>query len=209
MKTLSIKLSVIAIFLIPLSAHALFEARATYGIQTAKTTATDLCTGSCAAPANAPSLLGLGGFGADVIITPPLFPIGFGVRYENMSISPSVNNFSAEFKATRTAVIVNYRLIDTIIHFGPILTYGISHSGSANVKENGVTRIDFSTSKASSFSAGLELGVKPLIVIPITIGVEAGYLGYKWDDVTNSVDGTTKSLDLSGTYYKIFLGLSI
>lgn len=203
------KISFITLLIAPLSAMALFEARATYGLQTAKQSATDICGNSCASPADAPSLVGLGGFGADVIITPPLFPVGLGMRYESMGISTSAGNFSAEVKATRTAFLLNYRLIDTIIHFGPIATYGLSHTGSADVKEGGTSKVDFSASKATSYSIGLELGVKPLIIIPITIGLEAGYLGYKYDDVTNSVDGSSKSLDLSGTYLKVFLGLKI
>ncbi len=209
MNSLFIKMSFIALIISPLSAMAIFEARATYGVQTTKNGASDLCGGSCATPSGAPSLAGIAGLGADVIITPPLFPIGLGVRYENLAISASAGNFSADVKATRTAVVVNYRIIDTILHLGPILTYGISHSGSANIKESGVARVDLSASKATSYSLGLEASIKPLIIIPITIGLEGGYMGYKYDNVNNSVDGTSKSLDLSGTYLKIFLGLQI
>ncbi len=206
---LLVKLSFLALTAAPMSAMALFEVRASYGIQSTANSATDICGSSCTVASNAPSLKGMAGFGADAIITLPLFPIGFGLRYENMGIAASSNGFEADVKYTRTALLLNYRLIDTIVHFGPIASYGLSHSGSAVIKEAGLTRVDVSTTTMTTYSVGLELLVKPLIVIPLTIGAEAGYMGNKWGDVTNASDGSKKSVDLSGSYMKIFLGLDI
>ena len=104
---------------------------------------------------------------------------------------------------------MNYRLIDTIVHFGPIATYGLAHTGSMIVKENGGTVMDLNPSTVNSYSVGFELEVKPLIVIPLIVGAEAGYMGHKWTDVTNSVNNVKKDVDLSGTYIKVFLGLDI
>lgn len=194
---------------LPASSWALFEARASYGLLTSTQDISDICTGSCTTPGNAPAIVPTYGLGLDAIVKLPLIPIGFGLRYENMGLSASTSSMEAKINYTRTAVLVNYRLIDTIIHFGPIASYGISHSGTMSIKEGGVTKVDLSASTITSYSVGLELEVKPLIVVPIIVGAEAGYMNMKWKDITNSIDSSTKNVDLSGTYIKVFLGLDI
>lgn len=201
-------LFMITVFL-PLSSWALFEARATYGLLTSKTNISDVCQGNCLLPGSAPGIVPTYGGGIDAILKLPLVPVGFGIRYENMGLSTSSSTIDAKLNYSRTALLVNYRLIDTIVHFGPIFSYGLSHTGSFTIKENGVTKVDLSPSSMTSYSAGLELEVKPLIVVPIIVGAEAGYMGFNWKDATNNVNGTTKSVDLSGTYIKVFLGLDI
>lgn len=191
----------------PISSWALFEARLTYGSLASQQSITDICQGSCVAPSNAPSIVPTFGLGADAIISLPMIPIGFGLRYEDMKLSTSSSNIEADLKYTRTALLLNYRFIDTIIHFGPIASIGLSHSGNLNIKESGTTRVDVSPGSVSSYSLGLELGAKPLVVIPLKIGAEAGYMMYDWGTMTNSVDGTQKDVNLSGYYLKAFLGL--
>ena len=198
----------ITLFL-PMSSWALFEARASYGLLTSKTSISDVCQGNCLLPSNAPGIVPTYGTGIDAILKLPLVPLGFGLRYENMGLSTSSSTIDAKLTYSRTAILINYRLIDTIVHFGPILSYGISHTGSFTIKESGVTKVDLSPSSITSYSIGLELEVKPLIVVPIIVGAEAGYMGYNWKDATNNVNNTTKSVDLSGTYIKVFLGLDI
>lgn len=207
MKNTLIRFSFLALFAAPLSANAIVEARATFGMLTSKEEMSELCP-NCSNPASAPSV-SPAFIGADVIVKLPLVPFGFGVRYEGMDASATSGNYEAAVKYTRTALLINYRLIDTILHFGPIASYGLAHSGSVSIKEGAATRVDFSATTMTSYSVGLEVGVKPLIIIPLVVGAEAGYMGYKWDEVTNTVDGTKKSLDLSGTYLKVFLGLDI
>lgn len=194
---------------VPLSSWALFEARLTYGSLASQQSITDICQGSCTAPSNAPSIVPTFGLGADAIISLPMIPIGFGVRYEDMKLSTSSSNIEADLKYTRTALLLNYRFIDTIIHFGPIASIGLSHSGNLNIKEGGTTRVDVSPGSVSSYSLGLELGAKPLVVIPLKVGAEAGYMMYDWGTMTNSVDGSQKDVNLSGYYLKVFLGIDI
>jgi len=199
-----------AVFIIaPASSWALFEARATYGSLLSKQDLAEICKGSCTAPTNAPGIVPTYGLGADAIVKLPLVPFGFGLRYEGQGLAVSSSGIDADIKFTRTALLVNYRLIDTIVHFGPIASYGLSHTGSMSIKENGTTKVDVSPSTMSSYSIGLELEVKPLIVVPLIVGAEAGYMGFKWNEVTNSLDSTKKNIDLSGTYLKVFLGLDI
>ncbi len=208
MKNIFIKLFFLVILGAPMTSWALVEARASYGGLASSQSIKDVCT-NCTNASNSPAIVPTVGFGADVLIKIPLIPFGFGARYESMGLSASQSGIEAEIKYTRTALLLNYRLIDTIVHFGPIVSYGLSHTGNMTIKENGSTRVDFSSSKMSSYSAGLELTVKPLIVIPLIVGAEAGYMGYKWDETTNTVDGSKKNIDLSGTYLKVFLGLDI
>lgn len=194
---------------LPASSWALFTARASYGLLTSKQDIANLCQGSCTAPANAPAIVPTYGLGLDALVSLPLVPFGFGLRYEKQGVSASASNIEASVNYTRTAVLVNYRLIDTIIHFGPIASYGISHSGNFSIKEGGVTKVDVTPNSMTSYSLGLELEVKPLIVIPIIVGAEFGYMGFKWNNSINSVDSSSKNIDLSGTYMKVFLGLDI
>lgn len=193
----------------PISSWALFEARATVGATQANPDIQKICNGSCGNPSGAAAATYVPGVGLDALVKLPLIPIGFGIRYEGIKLSGDNANSSTEIKYTRTAVLVNYRLIDTIIHFGPIASYGLSHTGSMTIKEGGTTRVDLAPQTMSSYSIGLELEVKPLIVIPIIVGAEAGYMGFKWNDITNSIDNSKKDVDLSGTYIKVFLGLDI
>ena len=193
----------------PISSWALFTARATVGATQAKPDIQSICNGSCGNPSGAAGATYVPGVGLDALIKLPLIPFGFGMRYVGIKLTGESASSSTEIKYTRTAVLVNYRLIDTIIHFGPIASYGLSHTGSMKIKEGGNTVVDLAPQNMTSYSIGLELEVKPLIVIPIIVGAEAGYMGFKWNGVTNSIDNSKKDVDLSGTYIKVFLGLDI
>lgn len=194
---------------IPLSSWALFEVRGTLGATQAKPNIQDICSGSCTDPSSVGDTTYVPGLGVDAIIKLPLIPFGFGLRYEGIKLKGDTASATTEIKYSRTAVLVNYRLIDTIVHFGPIASYGISHTGSLSISEGSTTKVDLSPTSVSSYSIGLELEVKPLIVVPLIVGAEAGYMGHKWNGVTNTIDSSKKDVDLSGTYIKIFLGLDI
>lgn len=209
MKNIFSKMILIATILAPLSSWALFEARLTYGGLNSTQAYSSVCEGSCASPASSPSVAPTYGMGADAILKLPFIPVGLGVRYENMGLSASASTIDVDVKYSRTALLINYRLIDTIVHFGPIASYGVSHTGSMTIKEGGITRVDLAPTTMTSYSVGLELEVKPLVVIPLVIGVEGGYMGFNWKGVTNSIDSTNKDVDLSGAYLKLFLGLDI
>ncbi len=209
MKKHILKISFLITVLLPTSSWALFEARATYGFLASKQDITDLCQGNCTAPANAPGIVPTYGAGFDAIVNLPLMPLGFGLRYEKMALSTSSSSIEASANYSRSAILVNYRLIDTIVHFGPIASYGISHTGGFTIKENGVTKFDVTPGSMSSYSVGLELEVKPLIVVPIIVGAEVGIMGFNWKNCTNSVNSTTKDINMSGNYAKVFIGFDI
>lgn len=201
---------VLPLMLVPVSSFALFEARVTFGpAMTSGDPVSDICNGNAACTGALPGKLALPFTGADVLIKLPLIPFGFGLRYEKLSATGSSANMSATADFNRTAILLNYRLIDTILHVGPIFSYGISHSGSLSMSQNGTKVLDYSSAKGSSYSLGIEAGIKPLIVIPISIGVEAGLTQFKYTNATDSLGSTPKDIDLSGNYLKVFLGLDI
>ena len=166
MKNILSKTAFVSVLLVPLCSFALFEARLTYGSLVSTQELSSICQGSCTTPGDAPGLIPTVGLGVDAIVELPMIPFGFGIRTEDMKLSASTSNIDAEIKFNRTAVLLNYRLIDTIVHFGPIASFGIAHSGSMSLREGGVTRVELTPSSLSSYSLGLELGVKPLIVLP-------------------------------------------
>lgn len=202
----TLKLIALFIILTPLASQALVEARLTYGGLGSKDFAADACGALCTS-GNIPAVVPFMGTGADVIVKIPLIPFGFGVRYENLSIGASTSNAELSASIERVAAIINYRIIDTIVHIGPIATVGLTTKTKAKITESGINRADYDSSSAESASLGLEVGIKPLIVIPIAVGAEAGYHHLKIKNATNSVSSTTADLDLSGGYLKVFFGL--
>lgn len=196
------------VLLFPMSSWALFTARATYTGVVSKDALKDVCVGtSCEGVA--PDMVPLYGLGADVIVKLPLVPVGFGLRTEKLGLDVNKNGVEGEANLSRTAALINYRFIDTIIHFGLIGSYGLDHSAGLRVAQGGSNVVDYSGGDLKSYSLGLELEVKPLIVIPLIVGAETGVLNTKWSSASNSVNSTTKDIDLSGTYIKFFLGLDI
>ncbi len=197
----------LALLLTPMSAFALFEGRLTYGAMGAKDALTEICTGICTG--TVPGMVPLYGMGADVLVKLPLIPFGFGVRYEKLSLSGTTSDMTAEAQFNRTAVLVNYRLIDTILHIGPIFSYGINHSGGIKMTQNSNSLMDYTSNTGESMTLGLEVGVKPLIIIPLKVGAEAGISQAKLKDATDSFGNTNKTIDLSGYYMKLFIGLDL
>jgi hypothetical protein len=189
--------------MISLPAHALFEARLTYGLLASQPDMSALFLGQASPPAVAPTY----GLGADVIVSPPLFPIGFGLRYENMGVSASSSGLEFKANYTRTAVVLNYRIIDTLLFVGPIFSYGLSHSGNIKALVNGTETANFSSNKISSYSIGLEAGAK---LLGFHLGAEAGYQDFRWKEAHDSTATLAdQDLNMSGSYMKVLLGIGI
>lgn len=146
--------------------------------------------------------------GADALIMLPAFPLGFGLRFEGMEEKRSQFGQKVQMDLARLAVLVNYRLIDTLFFAGPIASYGINH------------RLEFaiptepekiSSDSSSSYSIGIEGGVKLLLA---RIGAEVGYQSLKFKSL-KELDGTPwdknglaiGEIDLSGVYYKLLVGV--
>ena len=196
--------------LLPLSSFALFEGRLTYGpSMTSGNPISDICSGNASCTGTIPHQLPLPFMGADVLVKIPLIPFGFGMRYEKLSATGSSSNMDASANFNRTAFILNYRLIDTIVHIGPIMTYGLSHNGNMKISQTGNQILDYTSNSGESYSLGLEVGIKPLIIIPLKIGAEAGISQFKFKNAIDALGGPSKDIDLSGNYFKVFLGLDL
>ncbi len=190
----------------PLFSHGFAELRLTYGGLGTKDFATDACGSLCTTAL--PGVLPLVGLGADVIISPPLTSYGFGLRYEKIGLTGSAGSLSVDAKVERIAALINYRIIDTIIHFGPIFSFGVSTQSSLSITNSGSDLVNYKSSISDSASAGIELSVKPLIIIPIIVGAEAGYEYLKIKNAHDNINNKDLDLDLSGVYLKVLLGLA-
>ncbi len=199
-----ISLFLFTTFLLCSQSYALVEARLTYGILASRADLTKVYTGAASdVPAIAPNY----GLGADALFIFPILGIGVGLRYENLGFTASSNGLEYKSSTTRTAVILNYRLIDTLMFLGPIATYGISHSN--NMKWSiGSQSADLTPSSSSSYSFGLEAGAK---LGGFLLGAEVGYQNFPWKQMTDSKGTVTTrpDLDMSGTYAKVLFGFSI
>ncbi len=201
-----LKLIALFVLLTPLTSQALVEARLTYGGLSPKEFAANACGALCTT-SQIPAVVPFMGTGADIIIKLPLIPFGFGLRYEKLGLGVNSSTIEVSANIEQVSAIINYRLIDTILHVGPIATVGFSHKSQLKITESGIPRADYDATNAQSASVGLEVGIKPLIIIPVAVGAEAGYRLLKIKDAKDSINNTTKDLDLSGGYLKIFLGL--
>ncbi|XGC80153.1 hypothetical protein ACES2L_12555 [Bdellovibrio bacteriovorus] len=186
-------------------AQALVEARVSYGLNLPTTNLGPLCS---VCTGEVPSIVPTHGLGGDVIFTlpVPLVP-GIGLRYESMGLSASSSGIEIDAAYTRTALLFNWRPIDTLLYFGPIFSYGISHTTSLKAVENGTTRVDYSADSSTSYSAGLEGGFR---LTGFQVGAEIGYLDFKWKDAKDKTgNAATQDINMSGTYTKIVVGISI
>lgn len=182
-----------------------FELRATGGLLYARPDVKDLY-GSYTETTTLPTLIPTQAIGADLLIMLPFLP-GIGARYESMGMSIKEGKYEFAASHSRTAVLMNYRLIDTIIFLGPIASYGVGHSTSVKIKEP-TKETEWVSGTVMSSQVGLEFGIK---LFGFMLGAEGGYEVYKWKDAgdPSGTVTTKKDIDMSGGYAKILLGISI
>lgn len=187
-------------------ANALIDVRLNYGLTVSNTDLQPLCP-TCSG--SVPSIVPTYGLGADVILNLPLpLPLlpGIGLRYEDMGLTASGNGLDFKEHYTRTALILNWHIIDTLIYLGPIVSYGLTHSVSMKATDTGVTKGDFSGGSQTSYSLGLEGGIK---LAGFILGGEAGYLDFRWKNAKDSIgNAATQDINMSGTYLKLAAGYS-
>ncbi len=193
-------------------AQAILEARLTYGSLASNPQLSDVYTGSASeVPAVAPNY----GLGVDALIIFPVVGFGFGARYENLGFK--VDNAGLEYKTstTRTALLVNYRLLNTFFFLGPIATYGISHTNNMKWSVSSpalsvptTAKGDLIPQSSTSYSLGIEAGIKMLNFL---LGAEVGYEDFKWKKMTDSTGNltTTPDLNMNGVYTKVMFGFGI
>ncbi len=180
-----------------LPSYALIEGRAFVGLNSVNPGDLNNLTSP------AVSLAGLLAYGADVIVSPPMMGVGFGLRYEAAGQKVTAGSAEIDLSASRIAGVVNYRLIDTGIFLGPIATVGLSHSLTMSAKGS-----SFGTSiegaKSTSFSIGAEGGIT---LVGFVLGAEVGYQSWTFDEVKSggTAIANTKA-NLGGLYARALVG---
>lgn len=183
----------------PLS-HALIDFRVGYGTMISKPDLGKIYSGT---DSDIPSAAPSAGLNVDVIATIPIVGLGAGLRYEDFKIDYDSGGFTVENSFKRTSMIVNWRLIDTLLYVGPILTYGMNHTNKIKFTSGAGTLMDISSSSVSSYSVGLEAGAK---LIGLRAGAEVGYMNMTYKDATDSVTAGKADLNMSGNYVKVMVG---
>lgn len=199
-------MSLLLLTLMAAPAHALIEARLTYGLlASTKAELADLRTSAVEVPSIVPNY----GLGADALVFIPMTGLGLGLRYENLGLKAKDNGLEYKSTATRTAVLASYRLINTFLHLGPIFSYGLSHTNKMDVSDASTGQsFNWKPDSTSSYQIGLEAGVGLLAFV---VGGEVGYENMKWKKMKDSSgnSSSTPDIDMSGTYGKVYLGFSI
>lgn len=185
------------------NALAIFDLKLGYGTLASKPDLLGFYSGSATMPGAVPTV----GLTMDAIVTIPVVGLGAGIRNEDMKISYDSDVLGIENSFKRTSIIVNYRLLNTVVYVGPIFTLGVNHSNKLKLSNGGAAYSEIKSDKVSSYSAGLEVGAG---LLGLMAGAEVGYMSMKYKDATDSMD-TTKvhDLDMSGNYVKLFVGFGI
>ncbi len=206
-------LGFLVLFLNSQAAKAIVEIRGGYAINSGVASGFNsnfnnsaLCT-----IATCKGLMGSAGLTGDVIFSPPLLKIGIGARYQSLSSSISLPLSSGDFKYTnnRLAVLVNYRLINTLVYFGPIATYGLSHTTNMNYSIAGFSA-DYTPDTNSSYSLGVEGGIKLGL---FTVGTELGVLSltsqnFKTKSLATLPVSNNFDVSMSGPYVNVLVGVA-
>ena len=217
-------LRVLFLILLTSKSFALFETRLTQGFLWS---APDL--NAVAVNFQAPGAAANYGMGIDAIFALPIGGLGLGLRYENLGFKSSISYADVVSSApvtttvdftgatTRTALLLNYRWTSNNLFFGPVFTYGISHSNylkwTKTTQTVPTTNANLAPNSSSSYSLSGEVG---WTLGSFILGGEVGYQNSRWNSMRDS--GTTTSaplvtatpdLNMSGTYFKLIFGFGI
>ncbi len=142
-------------------------------------------------------------FHADVFFNLPVLPIGVGVRHEWLSQSDSSNGSNLDVDVNNLSLLVDWRIIDTLVYAGPIVSIGYPW-GDVDFSSSGGNIAEQIDGDRMSYSGGLEAGV---ILGRFLVGAEAGYQSIKLKQ-KNTGNGSSADIDLSGAYGKAMVGVT-
>lgn len=141
-------------------------------------------------------------YNADIFFNLPAIPLGVGVRQEWIDVDEDSNGSELDLEATNLSLLVDIRIIDSAFYIGPI--FGVGHpSADLNYKTGTFTLDKDLDADDLSYTAGLEAGV---ILGHFLIGAEGGYQSIKFESTDDPT--VNASLDLSGVYGKVMVGLT-
>ncbi len=148
------------------TSEAIVELRAGYGLLT-----------SDPDDVNSVEIKALAGFHADAVVSLPLFPLGFGVRYESLGMKNDANvgaiNTEVDIDYERISLIVNKSLLSlVVVNIGLIGTIGISESLESDVTLNGVSQGKSTFDDGMTFTVGAEASAGLGL---FSVGAEVGY----------------------------------
>jgi len=140
----------------------------------------------------------------DLLAKFPLLPLGIGVRLERGqdsedTVDSNNNGTDYDLKYTRYALLVNWRILNTLVYLGPIGTIGL-HSGELETLVLSNTSTTDLDGDGPSITVGVEAGV---ILKKFLLGLEGGYQHIKFKSGTS---GGAKA-DLSGPYIRALAGI--
>lgn len=146
--------------------------------------------------------------GVDAIAMLPVIPFGFGLRYEKTGEDKTQFAERVDYTLSRLALVLNYRILNTLFYLGPIATYGLDHELEFKIPTD---LNEFKAGKAKSYSIGVEGGMKLGI---FRFGLEVGQMTFIFDDVKdmsgavpNKNGLNVSELDFGGFYYKAQVGI--
>ncbi len=141
-------------------------------------------------------------YNLDIFFDLPVIPFGVGLRHEWIKQDQSSGGSEWDIDAKNISVLVDWRLLDTLVYVGPIVGIGYP-TAEVDFKTAGVESSDKIKSGQPSYSIGLEAGVK---LSKFIVGAEAGYSSVKFDQT--STQNVKTRVDLTGFYGKIMAGLT-
>lgn len=145
----------------------------------------------------------------DIMGNVPLMPVGLGVRHEMFSRKESDGALSSQIDWKRTSILVNKRLIDTVMYLGPVATVSFA-SDFKYSSDSGATTTNYKTESQLTATAGVEAGFKLAL---LSLGAEIGYLHAPVGELRDSAgvavtngSGSKINVDLSGPYMRASVG---
>lgn len=140
-------------------------------------------------------------YNLDVYVNLPAIPIGVGLRNEWLKGEASFGADAWDIDANNLTVLVDWRIIDSVVYVGPLVTIGAPFG---DILANSGGNSDKATLKMDQLSYGIaaEAGIKFGSLI---LGAEAGYQSVKLKAGSGS---SQVDVDLSGVYGKAMVGIS-
>lgn len=172
-----------------------------------------------------PDVSNVGMLGADVVYAIPILPFSFGIRYEMLmfkkngpvTVATLPLDAKTELTGNRISLLGGMRLIETPIgYLGLLAHYAIQQKMQYNIdlcSGGACSDNKYTGTMDPSFGIGADAAVT---LGSFLVGAEVGYTLFKAKgmkdedgDYLNGSDGKKIPFDLSGTYFKVMLGLSL
>jgi hypothetical protein len=145
-------------------------------------------------------------FHADAFLNIPVLPFGAGVRYEvanqDQSSTISGNPQKWELDVQNISLLVDWRIIDTLVYVGPLLSVGLANADFEANNAGTITKESLDGDLTYGIAAEAGIKLKKLI-----LGAEAGYQSIKIDSPDNV--NYNSDIDLSGFYGKVMVGVAL